>query len=114
MGSPWWTEKMNRNEPFTALAVTQEHVLLQCLVMPCQKQDHRLEFFYFSSIYLFYIYIVLHDFILYFLYIFLFIFILYLFCIFYIYIVLHDLKKKLLFVEFELHSLQVDERCNNR
>ena len=86
MGSPWWTEKMNPNEPFTALAVTQEDVLLQCLVMPCQKQDRRLEFtFYFSPIYLFYFYIVLQD-----------------------------LKMKVLFVEFELRSLQVDERCINQ
>lgn len=44
MGSPWRTEKMNPNEPFIALAVTQEHVLLQCFVIPCQKQDRRLEF----------------------------------------------------------------------
>ena len=88
MGSPWWTEKMNPNEPFKAFAVTQEHVLSSAVFSHAlsTEQDHRLElFFYFSPFYLFYIYIVLQD-----------------------------LKMKVLFVEFELRSLQVDERCNNQ
>ena len=48
MGSPWWTEKMNPNEPFTALAVTQEHVLSSAVFSHAlsTEQDHRLELFF--------------------------------------------------------------------